>query len=367
MATDDPTDLARLLRRHGIAQQPAAGVSDRVGEIYVMLTWRCNLRCRMCPMWGDHGFCVGRGAGPETLTVDAVEAFCRDAASFGPRTVTLSGGEPLLSELCLPLAHRLAALGLRVMLTTNATLLPEVAAAELASFHQINLSIDGPPLVLERLGRGGSSTLERALAGIEQVARVPGRAPALQLLTVITSHGVGHLVEMLDRFAQAGVSFSRLLFQHQMFLSVEAASAQRAALEALVGPCIPIWEAMVSPQGTLDVDLLLAEMVAIRRRFPQAVFSPDLSADELRRYYADGAWIPPRYGRHCPSPWLDVGLAPNGDVWLCPGAALGNIQHATFAELFNGPEARRVRRAIATAGVFPGCRGCFYLYNYQAS
>lgn len=356
--------LDAALQRCGIGHPAVEGRSDRVGEIYVMLTWRCNLRCRMCPMWGDRGFCVDDGPGQESLTPAGLLSFLRGAARYAPRTVTLSGGEPLLAEACMPLARSVREMGLNVMLTTNATLLAEAAPADLAVFRQINISIDGPPLVLERLNRGGDATMDKALAGLEQVRRAPGPQPALQLLTVITREGVGHLVPMLELFAAAGVHFSRLLFQHQMFLSAEAAVRHTAALERLLGPGVPIWEAMVSGEGRLDVDALLDEMKEIRRRHPAAVFSPDMTEDELRRYYGEGAWLPARLASFCPSPWLDVGIAPNGDVWLCPGFAVGNLHRHDFEEAFNGPRARRLRQAVARSGVFPGCRACFYLYNY---
>lgn len=366
MTRPTSTDADAALRRCGIGPAAAQGRSDRVGEIYVMLTWRCNLRCRMCPMWGDHGFCVGAGEGDETLTVEAVTSFIEGAAHLRPRTVTISGGEPLLSQACLPLARALRDRGLNVMLTTNATLLGDVPLEDLAAFRQINVSIDGPPLVLERMKRGGQTTMDRALEGLAHVGRLGSRRPALQLLTVITRDGVGHLLDMLDLFEGAGVSFSRYLFQHQMFLGASAAEQQGSALQEILGPGVGIWDAMVAAEAETDVDRLLDEMGTIRRRLPDAIFSPDLTDDEVRRYYADGSWLPARLARFCPSPWLDVGIAPNGDVWLCPGFAVGSLHADDFEAAFNGPRARRLRQTLASEGLFPGCRGCFYLYNYQA-
>ena len=131
-----------------------------------------------CPMWGDRGFCRSRRLPKEALTLERLAAFIDGAGPFRPRTVTLSGGEPLLSPLCMPLAGRLAAKGLRVMLTTNATLLRELAPDDLAAFDQVNVSLDGPPLVLEKIGRGGEETFSRAVEGIHRVlaARRAGRA-----------------------------------------------------------------------------------------------------------------------------------------------------------------------------------------------
>ncbi len=367
--TDLPAGMHSLdatLRQAGVTHSAAEGISDQIGEIYVMVTWDCNLRCRMCPFWGEHGICTEDAAVAETLTSEKILEVLADTEPYRPRTLTISGGEPLLSQECMPLTHGIVARGHRVMLTTNATLLHTVAPDDLSAFHQINISLDGPPLVLERLRRGGNDTLEKGLAGLRKVRSLPDRKrPSLQLLTVITDEGAAHLLELIELFEREGVSFDRLLFQHQMFLSQASAGRQHASLERLLGPGVPIWNGMVSTAGRMDVDRLLSELTAIRQRYPNAIVSPDLTPDETRRYYTDASWLPSRYAATCASPWLDVGLAPNGDVWLCPGFSIGNVFEQSFADIWNGPRARRLRQTIASEGAFEGCRACFYLYNYR--
>ncbi len=359
---------AKSLADLGVSPSPGMERSDRVGEIYVMLTWRCNLRCRMCPMWGARGFCRERDLDGETLTLEGVVNFIDQAAACGPRTVTLSGGEPLLSPLCLPLARELAGRGLRVMLTTNATLLRQLAPADLAPFEQINVSLDGPPLVLEKMHRGGEDTFDRALEGLRRVlaSRRAGR-PRLQLLTVITPEGVGHIMDMMERFSREGIAFDHMLFQHEMFLGPAAARRQRHALAHIFGNSgdMALWDALVAGAGAVDVRVLAAEMEALQARWPAALFSPRLSRAELRRYYGTGSWTPPGLKALCVSPWFDLGITPFGDVWICPGFSAGNIFRQRFEEIWNGARAGAVRRTLVRHGVFPGCRACFYLYNYR--
>jgi MoaA/NifB/PqqE/SkfB family radical SAM enzyme len=252
------------------------------------------------------------------------------------------------------------------MLTTNGTLMQEMDPADIARLHQLNLSIDGPPLVLERLGRGGAKTLEKAIAGLAHVraARRGGR-PRLKLLSVITSEGAAHLVEMLELFSGRGVAFDTHLFQHEMFLSADDARRHERALGDLVGEGVPIWRAMVSEAGTMDTERLIEEMRAVRELCPDAVFSPDLDEEGVRRYYGQESWVPEDLASHCLSPWFDVAITPDGLVWLCPGHPVGSIHESGFEEIWNGEPARRIRKAIAEGGIFPGCRACFYLYNYR--
>jgi MoaA/NifB/PqqE/SkfB family radical SAM enzyme len=361
-------DPGKSLAGMGLGPSPAMDTSDRVGEIYVMLTWRCNLRCRMCPMWGARGFCREMDLESETLTVDRITRFIDQAAALRPRTVTLSGGEPLLSPLCLPLARKLAGKGLRVMLTTNATMLRQLTADDLGLFEQINVSLDGPPLVLEKMHRGGEDTFGRALEGLRR-ALAAGKAgrPGLQLLTVITPEGVGHIMDMMERFSREGIEFDHLLFQHEMFLGPSAAQRQKHALADLYGKSrdMALWDALVAKANAVDTAVLAAEIETIRERWPTAVFSPRLDPARLKRYYAGGSWIPPDLKGLCFSPWFDFGITPFGDVWICPGFSAGNIFEEGFEEIWNGARARRVRRTLLSKGLVPGCRACFYLYNYR--
>ena len=316
-------------------------------------------------MWGERGFCLKGSAREESLSLERLVGFISEAASARPRTVTISGGEPLLSPLCIPLAEALALRGLRVMLTTNATLLPRMDRQALALFDQINVSIDGPPLVLERLGRGGEKTFGAAVDGMRRVLqwRRKGR-PALQLITVITPESAGSLLRMLDRFAAEGVTFDSFLFQHEMFLGKSAAKAQDRVLRGILGKGVGIWDAFVAKAGALDAAALGDELVRVMEICPDAVVSPALDAAEMVKYYRSGSWVPDRYREICFSPWFDLGIAPNGDVWLCPGFAAGNINGESFEEIWNGPRARALRKRVAGSGIFPGCRACFYLYNY---
>ncbi len=344
------------------------GIGDAIGEVYVMGTWRCNLRCRMCPMWGERGWCRDGEPVPERLDPDRLAAWLAEApGGLRPRTVTISGGEPLLWPAWAPLARNLDAAGLRVALTTNATMLAEVPDGDLAPLHQLNVSLDGPPMVLAAIDRGGEQTLRRAVEGLRRVLRFRGAGgrPRLRLLTVITPEGVGHLVELVEHLEAAGVRFDSLVFQHAMVLDAATAAAQRAALEALLGPGVDTWDALVGTTTGVDADALLAELSELRRRRPDTVVSPALHDDEVRAYYADPRYTPARLGDRCPGQSRDLTITPGGEVWICPGHAVGHVEQDSLAAIWNGPRATALRRHVATHGLMPGCRGCFTLYSYR--
>jgi MoaA/NifB/PqqE/SkfB family radical SAM enzyme len=357
--------LARALEVHRCGAGALEGRASRVGEIYVMLTWDCNLRCRMCPFWGARGFCHTEGTGDESLEVERLLDWIPTGRG-GPRTVTLSGGEPLLYPGWAALAHGLADRGVRVALTTNATGLASVAEEDLRSLHQINVSLDGPAAVLERLGRGGRGTLDAAIEGLRRVLDLGDEdRPRLRLLAVSTPEGAGQLAALLERLDRQGIAFDDLLLQHAMFLDEETARRQQLKLSATIGEGVPIWRALVDEPGRMDPAALQADLSALRARPERSMVSPTLEGPELAAYYGSGDHVPAAAGDFCLSPWLDLGITPAGDVWLCPGHPVGNIRTQGFESIWNGESARALRLALVRDGLFPGCRGCFYLYNYK--
>ncbi|MGN0999311.1 MAG: GTP 3',8-cyclase MoaA [Faecousia sp.] len=107
----------------------------------ISVTELCNLRCRYC--MPAEGVCKKSHADmlTEDETIQAVEA----AASLGITKLRITGGEPLVKKNIVSICRRAAAVeGIReVCLTTNGTLLPELAKPlREAGVHRLNLSLD---------------------------------------------------------------------------------------------------------------------------------------------------------------------------------------------------------------------------------
>ena len=79
-----------------------------VPTVFVRLTG-CPLRCQYC----DTAYAFSGG---EIMTLEAI---CARVASFKPRYVCVTGGEPLAQPNCIPLLARLCDAGYRVSLETS--------------------------------------------------------------------------------------------------------------------------------------------------------------------------------------------------------------------------------------------------------
>lgn len=118
---------------------------DRFGReityLRLSVTERCNLRCRYC--MPAEGIC--KKCHEEMLTEEETLRAIRVAASLGIRKLRITGGEPLVKKNILSLCRKAAETPgiVEVCLTTNGTLLPELAIPlREAGVSRINLSLD---------------------------------------------------------------------------------------------------------------------------------------------------------------------------------------------------------------------------------
>ena len=124
----------------------------------------CNLRCRYCiPAEG-----VAKKQHSDICSVEELVEIAAAAADCGITKVRLTGGEPLVRRGILDICRGVAALpGIReVVMTTNGTLLPELAGPlRAAGLRRLNISLDTlrPDRYADLTRRG---RLEDALAGL---------------------------------------------------------------------------------------------------------------------------------------------------------------------------------------------------------
>lgn len=121
------------------AHEVARDASARRPIVVWNVTRTCNLRCIHCYSSSE------AKRYPGELTTEEGMAFLDDLAAFGVPAVLFSGGEPLTRPDLFQLAAHARAKGLRVVLSTNGTLITEEVARKLAAmkFSYVGISLDG--------------------------------------------------------------------------------------------------------------------------------------------------------------------------------------------------------------------------------
>lgn len=124
-------------------------------------TRQCNLRCIHCYA------SAGSRRTPGEMDTVAGKEFMRDLADFGVPVIMFSGGEPLLREDLLELASFAGEQGLRLVLSTNGTLIKKPVAKEMKriGFAEVGISLDGIGANNDYF-RGKKGAYQAALEGI---------------------------------------------------------------------------------------------------------------------------------------------------------------------------------------------------------
>ena len=173
--------------------------------LQIMLTSKCNLRCKMCGVWKQEF----RGE----LTTDEIKDLIDQAIAFGIKMIYFTGGEALLRPDIFELIDYATRPGVIATVNTNGSIITKDLAEKIVSskLQSIGISIDSPVAETHDFFRG-SGVFEKAVAGIEYIndlrvkygrdlSQHPDKRIYIALVSVIVKPNLGQLVEMA-RFAE---------------------------------------------------------------------------------------------------------------------------------------------------------------------
>jgi cyclic pyranopterin phosphate synthase len=105
----------------------------------ISLTDNCNLRCFYCMPEEEYEFTPAS----RLMQVDEIEAIAKLFVAHGVKKIRLTGGEPLVRKDAAEIIRRLAALDIRLTLTTNGTRLHEfMDVIKSSGITSLNISLD---------------------------------------------------------------------------------------------------------------------------------------------------------------------------------------------------------------------------------
>lgn len=160
--TVETSDVLRYHRKAGaLPSHLLQFSSDKKPVVVWNVGRRCNLRCVHC-----YSHSRDQAYGGELTTAEA-ENLIRDLGEFGAPVLLFSGGEPLMRPDLLSLAKSAKNAGLRVVISTNGTLITETMAKDLKEIglSYVGVSLDGLKETNDRF-RGVKGAFDLALAGI---------------------------------------------------------------------------------------------------------------------------------------------------------------------------------------------------------
>lgn len=130
--------------------------------IQVMLTSRCNIKCKICNVWKqDSG---------EEMPTDVVKGLFDQAIGMGIKTIYMTGGEAFLRKDIFELIDYAARPGIIVTVNTNGSFITDEFARKIVSskLSCINFSLDGATPKTHNAIRG-EHVFEKAVKAIEHI------------------------------------------------------------------------------------------------------------------------------------------------------------------------------------------------------
>ncbi len=171
-------------------------------------TRRCNLRCIHCYANAESQKIPGE------MDTEEGKAFIHDLADFGVPVILFSGGEPLVREDIFELASFAREQGIRLVLSTNGTLITEQVAEKIKSvgFAEVGISLDGIGASNDRF-RGKRGAYEAALQGIRNCIALGQRVSLRLTITRSNRREIPAIFDLAER-----ENIDRICFYHLVYV-----------------------------------------------------------------------------------------------------------------------------------------------------
>lgn len=187
--------------------------------IQISLTYRCNLRCRMCSI-------AELLPQEEELYTDQIYKIIDDAAFFGIKELILTGGEPFLREDIFGICDYSHSRGLRNIVTTNGLLIDARMSQRIAdsNLDHVHFSLDG----LEETNGyyRGKLAFAKTVSAIKLLngKRKEGRDFSLGIAVTVMDQNVPQLhgiAQLADELGVDVVNFQPLISDNANFMERE--------------------------------------------------------------------------------------------------------------------------------------------------
>lgn len=356
----------RLFRRYRWLEKNI----DKDGEVLpplvyeLTLTLKCNLRCHMCMLWGDRGWCGTSGGGKhvEELDLNIIKEILLSARGANPSFI-LHGGEPFLHSHFREIALMFKQNKFSSIVCTNGTLLKEFQ--DLISgnpFLDLLISLDG--LEKENDAIRGKGVYKKVTDNIKFVKSL--KQPShIGIQFTILPENVGIIYDFCKEMVRLGVDW------------------------ILLNPC---W--FVAEEQKQDYEKFMMENFNISPKTHLGYFSKyAIDTDEFARQYKkvkSEKWpiqiscyfgnpaediynyaVNPKIftgNTFCYKQWVRMDVMPDGKVAPCiryPDLIVGDLNKNDVATIWNCPDLVKFRKIIREKPL-PICNKCNCLYLYDA-
>ena len=311
--------------------------------LYVKLKvfYGCNLKCEMCNHW--------RETREPPVSADRFKEIISELAELGTQKIHISGGEPMLRPQIPELIEHASALGIKVTMTTNGTLIDKVKAKRLveAGLRGVNISIDSPIRKMHEKIRGveGSFKTTTKAVGLFQRYKHKGKL-TVRINTVVSRTNYQTLESLPDLAYELGADGINLI----------PVDDHCGEILSMRKKDIKLFNEGIAPK-IAERAKSLGLIVSDEDAYPFGQTEDEVRLGRAGRY-AFGY-----YDSHpCYAPWTHSLIDFNGNVYVCCMTRerippIGNIIKQSFKEIWEGAAYRGIRLKMHPPAL-AACRRC---------
>ncbi len=293
--------------------------------LQISLTSRCNLRCKMCNAWKD-------AKKEDDLTLEEVKGVISQCKEWGVKEINLCGGEPLISELIFDVIKFAKASDMKVILTTNGTLITEDLAKELiqSGLDIITISVDGSKAATHDKIRAQPGAFDKIMQGIKHLNSCPNAKKLIKVMILTLSNY--NLDELEEYFSLArSLSINALYITSVVFDNVKLYKQDSSGGED------NLW---ITGERLNKLDQMIDKINILQQQgYGLNYPSFRLIKKYFRRNICEGEWV-------CFAGYRRFAVIPGGVIQMC-GEEIGNIRkESSVKKIWYSEKAKKRRIGI---------------------
>jgi len=343
MKTTNYVNLCRALIKAKLAYRNLVQVPNPF-RINLAVTYRCNLRCKMCNIWKIYRESPDL-ARDEMRSDDYTHLF--ESVSHDLFWLGLTGGEPFLKKDLVDIVHLAASKSSKLHileLTTNGfskriieKKVNEILEDANIPFVTVGVSIDGPPLMHDSI-RGRKESWTRAIATYKKLCEISSSHPNLSphISYTISRHNAGCFIDFLKALAEEGIRMEKDLIS----VGIEHIGHIYHNVNS---------EDLLLHGVNNDIRFLLSR-IGIFRSFTKGIV--EIGRELFKKMFLisaiDFLKNPDKMVIPCAALFCSCFIDPFGFVYPCSiyGTKLGNLRKTSFHHIWHSHMANRLREGI---------------------
>jgi radical SAM protein with 4Fe4S-binding SPASM domain len=309
--------------------------------VKIKVFYGCNLKCEMCNHWRD--------TREPPVSIERFKEVLSELGEMGTKKIHISGGEPMLRPQIPEMVEHASALGMRVTMTTNGTLIDKTKAKRLveSGLRGVNISIDSPIRKMHEKIRGVEGAFKATTRSVELFRRYKHKGKlTIRINTVVSRTNYTTLDSLPDLAHKLGADGINLI----------PVDDHCGEILSMRKKDIALFNAEIAPR-IAERALALGLIVSDQEAFPFGQSESEVRLGRAGRY-AMGF-----YDTHpCYAPWTHSLIDFNGHVYICCMTRerippLGDIKKQSFKEIWESMAYRQVRLKMHPPAL-AACRRC---------